>query len=162
MQSHSSTSSSSCDIVSVHESVKSLTGHSRRGEPYVNIVNNNLNRINSNNAMQNELNYRFVTTQTLDVYFDIIANGMPLVERKKMEQVLEYQSNLYHPSFSTSGCDFYTNQFEFEKDQSLLFTLQALCLQQMGHRDVSLQLYHQGKQLLGKYFDDIDSMKMVQ
>ncbi|EFC39331.1 predicted protein [Naegleria gruberi] len=86
---------------------------------------------------------------------------MPLVERKKLEQVLEYQSNLYHPSFSISGCDFYTNQFEFEKDQSLLFTLQALCLQQMGHRDVSTQLYLQGKQLLGKYFDDIDSISVL-
>ncbi|EFC44151.1 predicted protein [Naegleria gruberi] len=116
---------------------------------------------------QMQMNYRLVTNQTLDIYYQYLSNGFPMADRRVLERVLEYNSitaNDYSVNNTLSSSmmsHLYSSISEFEKDQCLLFTLQAMCLQQLGQRETANLIYSNARQIMGKYFDDLDSQSMM-
>ena len=55
----------------------------------------------------------------------------------------------------------YNFQTECEKDWAVINILQACCYQQLGCCDIAPHFYTTGKQIIGKYFDDIDSANIT-
>ncbi|KAG2379028.1 hypothetical protein C9374_007666 [Naegleria lovaniensis] len=110
--------------------------------------------------MEHQINYVYTTRQTMDLYYDILSMGFPLVDRKTFDKVLEYQTS------SRSG-QIMTNDYRYdvicdlEKDQALLYTVQAVCFQRLGCRELASFHFSNGKQLIGKYFDDVDSISII-
>ncbi|KAG2372783.1 hypothetical protein C9374_013147 [Naegleria lovaniensis] len=115
--------------------------------------------ISSNEMLlQHQMNYRFSATQALDVYYHITALGYPVYDRSKLEKALDFQLN-EQLWFQTQP---YQVSCELEKEVAVLQTMQAVCLQQMGIlREVSDQLFMNGKQIIGKYFDEVDSISVL-
>ncbi|KAG2387500.1 hypothetical protein C9374_001094 [Naegleria lovaniensis] len=115
--------------------------------------------ISSNEMLlQHQMNYRFSATQALDVYYHITALGYPVYDRSKLEKALDFQLN-EQLWFQTQP---YQVSCELEKEVAVLQTMQAVCLQQMGIlREVSDQLFMNGKRIIGKYFDEVDSISVL-
>ncbi|KAF0980447.1 hypothetical protein FDP41_013661 [Naegleria fowleri] len=125
--------------------------------------------------IQHAINYRFSATQTLDIYFKFTCLDLPLIERTKLEFIIDNQLT----SDGNNGISTYThpqqplyNQNELEKDLAVLYLLQAVSLQQAGRfydtldsteQDCLLpqHLFQLGNQLISKYSDNMDSMNLI-
>jgi len=100
---------------------------------------------------QHELNYKYVANQSLDVYYNILSFGYPLIERERMQTLIDGKQK---------KLTLWQTKVDQEKDYGLLYAMQALCLQQLGHKDISNQLFQKGRQIIGKFFDDVDSISV--
>ncbi|KAG2373127.1 hypothetical protein C9374_012859 [Naegleria lovaniensis] len=109
-----------------------------------------------NSMVQHQLNVRFTASQALDIYYNTISLGFPMYERQRLEQALEFQLETCFIEDQT-----FSVTCELEKDVAVLQTLQAVCLQQLGMREISDQLFMVGKQIIGKYYDEVDSIGVV-
>ncbi|KAF0981808.1 hypothetical protein FDP41_012465 [Naegleria fowleri] len=146
---------------SLHEVDQQSSFHSATNNP---IQQHNGNKTNCTIISPNEIhiqrqmNYRFSAIQTLDIYYKVTALGYPVYDRIKLEQALNFQLNEQF-FFQTQP---YQVSCELEKDVAVLQTLQAVCLQQMGIlHEIADQLFMNGKQIIGKYYDEVDSISVL-
>ncbi|KAG2392019.1 hypothetical protein C9374_013504 [Naegleria lovaniensis] len=127
--------------------------------------------------IQHAINYRLSTTQTMDIYFNFTCLGIPLIDRKKLEFIIESQlTSGYNgiANYTHSQQPPLYSQNDLEKDLAVFYLLQAVSLQQAGsfhdtfnsmnaERNTLLpqHLFQHGKQLISKYCDDFDSMNLI-
>nr|CAG4716256.1 unnamed protein product [Naegleria fowleri] len=109
--------------------------------------------------IEHQINYVYSTRQTMDLYYDILSMGFPLIDRSTFEKVLEYQTtNSVQNMMNDFRYDFIC---DLEKDQALFYTVQAVCFQRLGCHEFASFHFNNGKQLIGKYFDDVDSTSII-
>nr|CAG4713311.1 unnamed protein product [Naegleria fowleri] len=107
---------------------------------------------------QHELNYKYVATQSLDLYYNILSFGYPLIERDRLQALID--NTTQKKPTADNNIQLWQNKLEQEKDYGLLYSMQALCLQQMGHRDISMHLFQKGKQIVSKFFDEVETINI--
>ncbi|KAL9656623.1 hypothetical protein ABK040_002895 [Willaertia magna] len=100
--------------------------------------------------IQHELNYKYIAIQSLDLYYNVLSFGFPLIEKEKMLALIENNSN--------TDKLLWQNKIEKEKNYSVLYGMQSLCLQQLGHLDLAIQLHMKSKTIIGNFFDDVESI----
>ncbi|KAG2379488.1 hypothetical protein C9374_006605 [Naegleria lovaniensis] len=167
--SHHLTSASSAGALTTASSSLSLDTTSSSNSSSTTTNNNNNNNNNTNNdtitiqytpydtgKTQHELNYKYVATQSLDLYYNILSFGYPLMERERLQALIDNTQK----KPANSNMQLWQNKLEQEKDYGLLYSMQALCLQQMGHRDISMHLFQKGKQIVSKFFDEVETINI--
>ncbi|EFC37985.1 predicted protein [Naegleria gruberi] len=107
---------------------------------------------------QHELNYKYVATQSLDIYYSVLCYGYPLIERERLQSLID--GGKQKKNGQNTPLFVWQSKLDQEKDYGLLYTMQALCLQQLGHKDISSQLFLKGKQIVGKFFDEVDTLNI--
>jgi hypothetical protein len=84
-----------------------------------------------------------MAAQTMDIYFEIVCLGFPLMERHKMELLLFYHHN------TTSA------KAPANEELALMYSIQAFCYQRIGQRQLAQQFFERSRATLSIVFDQV-------
>jgi hypothetical protein len=84
-----------------------------------------------------------MAAQTMDIYFEIVCLGFPLMERHKMELLLFY----HHNTTSTKA--------PANEELALMYAIQAFCYQRIGQRQLAQQFFERSRATLSIVFDQV-------
>ncbi|KAL9646072.1 hypothetical protein ABK040_007951 [Willaertia magna] len=124
-----------------------------RSEPYPtqlckssnHTTNNNMNHnLNPNIQMNEILISDLIKRRTVDLYFDLISVGRPVIKKTEIEKYLY--------STTTESLD--------NSMKALLYSIQAITDQRLGQLDTSEISYKEAKRALGGLFDSLSNIKV--
>ncbi|KAG2378665.1 hypothetical protein C9374_007813, partial [Naegleria lovaniensis] len=100
-----------------------------------------------------------VKRRTLDMFFDKMHGiGCGILSKEKVEKLaLEYLANPEDDASSPYDNVNYKTHSMKNGVRCLLYSMQALCEQQMGFRETSQLAYREARKSLGSAFDDLDN-----
>ncbi|KAL0485296.1 oleate activated transcription factor [Acrasis kona] len=97
----------------------------------------------NNSVGEQDMIQRYMAAQTMDIYFEIVCLGFPLMERHKMELLLYYQHNVNATSAPPSD------------ELALMYSIQAFCYQRIGQRTLAQQFFERSRGTLSTVFDQV-------
>jgi len=97
----------------------------------------------NNTSSEQDMIQKYMAAQTMDIYFEIVCLGFPLMERHKMELLLYYHHNMN------------STKAPANEELALMYAIQAFCYQRIGQRTLAQQFFERSRATLSLVFDQV-------
>ena len=106
------------------------------------------------------LSDEYIKTLCLDVYKELIGNGLPSTQKNKMDRLMGQSLSNTNIISGTVKKKKLLHDIEVP-DLALLYALQSVCFQRIGQHELSKQLYQRSRQTVSTVFDNITDFNVV-